>query len=183
MREFFFSSEISCFFFHIFFLIKYFFFSLYSPKYVHLINQQFYDEGKESAYDLSTTASSSSVINPIHNPSTALSRLMQDDNIPKNHISDDQGRLNGLPNSLKKTHKHSQLPHSFSNSSNLVTVMMDDKNHDSDENSFYMPLRRDENGHNTEYDEGIKSLRGAHLLTLKLCYKFCSMLIFSLFTL
>lgn len=32
--------------------------------------------------------------------------------------------------------------------------MMDEKNHDSDEHSFYMPLRRDENGHNADYDEG-----------------------------
>lgn len=79
---------------------------------------------------------------------------MQDDNITKNHIQESQERLNGLASSHKKTHKHSPLPHSFTNSSNHVAVMMDEKNHDPDEHSFYMPLRRDENGHNTEYDEG-----------------------------
>lgn len=142
-------------------LTHYFYF--YSPKYVHLINQQYYDEDndpKESAYDLSTTASSSSssTINPVtvQHHSTVLSRLIQDESAAiKNHIQDTQERLNGLgSSSLKKTHKHSPLPHSFTNSSNLVTVMMDEKNHDSDEHSFYMPPRRDENGHNVEYDEG-----------------------------
>jgi hypothetical protein len=46
--------------------------------------------------------------------------------------------------------------HLYSNSSNLVTVMMDDKSHDTEEHSFYMPIRRDtENGHNQlEYEEG-----------------------------
>lgn len=129
------------------------------PKYVHLINQQYYDDdnndAKESAYDLSTSASSSSTINPAtaSHPSSVLSRLIQDDNIAKNHIQDTHERLNGLGSSSKKTHKHSPLPHSFTNSSNLVTVMMDEKNHDSDDHSFYMPLRRDENGHNADYDE------------------------------
>lgn len=62
--------------------------------------------------------------------------------------------------SSKKALKHSPLPHSFTNSSaqNLVTVMMDEKAHDTEDHSFYMPLRRGENGHNSaEYDEGIKS--------------------------
>jgi hypothetical protein len=133
---------------------------VYSPKYVHLINQQYYDDDnndtKEGAYDLSTSASSSSTINPAtaSHPSSVLSRLIQDDNIAKNHIQDTHERLNGLGSSSKKTHKHSPLPHSFTNSSNLVTVMMDEKNHDSDDHSFYMPLRRDENGHNADYDEG-----------------------------
>lgn len=147
-------------FLELFLSLLFFSFLPCSPKYVHLINQQYYDddnEGKESAYDLSTSASSSNTTNPVtaSHPSSVLSRLIQDDNIAKNHIQDTHERLNGLgSSSTKKINKHSPLPHSFTNSSNLVTVMMDEKNHDSDEHSFYMPMRRDENGHNADYDEG-----------------------------
>jgi hypothetical protein len=96
---------------------------------------------------------------------------MHDENATKNHhhsMRDVQERLNGLASaaaavassngslSKKAHHKNSPISsHPYTNTSNLVSVMMDDKSHDIEDHSFYMPLRRVENGHNsTEYDEG-----------------------------
>lgn len=72
---------------------------------------------------------------------------------------DIQERLNGVASTSRKSHiKHSPLQNPFTSSSNLVTVMMDENKppNDIEDHSFYMPLRRDENGHISaaEYDEG-----------------------------
>lgn len=72
---------------------------------------------------------------------------------------DIQERLNGVAGTSRKSHlKHSPLQNPFTSSSNLVTVMMDENKppHDTEDHSFYMPLRRGENGHISaaEYDEG-----------------------------
>jgi hypothetical protein len=131
----------------------------YRPKFVHLTNEQFYEpeatDAKEG-YDLSTSASSSST-NTITTSHTALNRLMQhDESVARSHLEASEGQHNGASTS-KKSLKHSPSQHHYTNSSNLVTVMMDDKSHDTtDEHSFYMPLRRDiENGHHPmEYEEG-----------------------------
>jgi hypothetical protein len=145
--------------------------SPFSPKYVHLINEQFYDqhEGdvKDAVYDLSTTSSSASTINPVTATASAhhhlhsnhhhqLSRLMQHEDSLKSSL---ENRLNGAASTSRKSLKHSPLQHPYTNSSSLVTVMMDENKptHDTDaERSFYMSMRHDENGHHSaaEYDEG-----------------------------
>lgn len=129
--------------------------SILSPKYVHLTNEQFYEseapEVKDSIYDLSTA--SSNTTNTITTSQTALNRLMHDENAPKTLNDSSEIHQNGASTS-KKSHKHSPIQHQYTNSSNLVTVMMDDKSHDTEDHSFYMPLRRDlENGaHPMEYE-------------------------------
>lgn len=124
---------------------------------MHLTNNdQFYENdsnetGKDNGiFDLSTSASSSTT-NTI---TTSQTRLTHDDIVTKNHLEDNQHH-NGAGTS-KKILKLSPPQHLYSNSSNLVTVMMDDKSHDTEEHSFYMPHRRDiENGHNQmEFEEG-----------------------------
>jgi hypothetical protein len=73
--------------------------------------------------------------------------------------TDAHERINGASTSKKSHKQHSQSPlrHQFTNSSNLVTVMMDEKAQEAEDHSFYIPLRRDENGHHSaEYDEGMK---------------------------
>jgi hypothetical protein len=128
-----------------------------SPKYVHLINEQFYDHDhhhdKESAYDLSTSAANS--LNLAH--SVNHTRLCPED-AAKSRMHEAQERLSDMAGTSKKSHKDSPLlQHPFTNSSNLVAVMMDDKphGHEPDEHSFYMSMRRHENGHSSvEYDEG-----------------------------
>lgn len=128
-----------------------------SPKYVHLTNEQFYESDpadvKDGIYDLSTTASSSTT-NTITTSHTVLNRLMHSDE--RNHAEAPESHHNGASTS-KKSLKLSPPQHHYTNSSNLVTVMMDDKSHDTEDHSFYMPLRRDnnENGHHPmEYEEG-----------------------------
>lgn len=151
----------------------------FSPKFVHLINEQFYDQNdgdvKDGVYDLSTTSSSSaSTINPVTAATSAhhhhhlhpnhhhhLSRLMQHEQDSLKIQNSLEERLNGAASTSRKSHKHSPLQHPYTNSSNLVTVMMDENKptHDSEaERSFYMSLRHDENGHHSaaEYDEGKK---------------------------
>lgn len=79
---------------------------------------------------------------------------MHDEVASKNHLDVSETHHNGASTS-KKTAKHSPAQHLYTNSSNLVTVMMDDKPHDSEDHSFYMPLRRDlENGHHPLEYEG-----------------------------
>lgn len=125
---------------------------------MHLTNEQFYEpdpaDVKDGIYDLSTTASSSTT-NTITTSHTALNRLMHDESAPRNHMEAPESHHNGASTS-KKSLKQSPSQHHYTNSSNLVTVMMDDKSHDTEEHSFYMPLRRDiENGHHPmEYEEG-----------------------------
>ena len=77
---------------------------------------------------------------------------MQDE-ASKNHLEASELHHNGASTS-KKLAKHSPPQHHYTNSSNLVTVMMDEKAHDTEDHSFYMPLRRDlENGpHSMEYE-------------------------------
>lgn len=156
---------------------------LHSPKFVHLINEQFYDQHdgdvKDGVYDLSTSSSSASTINPVTAATSAhhhhqqnhhhhlhpnhhhhLSRLMQHEDSLKMQNSLGE-RLNGAASTSRKSLKHSPLQHPYTNSSNLVTVMMDENKptHESEaERSFYMALRHDENGHHSaaEYDEGKK---------------------------
>jgi hypothetical protein len=127
---------------------------------VHLTNNdQFYENDTNETdkdngiYDLSTSASSSTT-NTI---TTSQTGLMHDENAAKNHLEENQHH-NGASTS-KKTLKLSPPQHLYSNSSNLVTVMMDEKSHDTEEHSFYMPLRRDiENGHHPmEFEEGKKT--------------------------
>ncbi|KAG5682740.1 hypothetical protein PVAND_012073 [Polypedilum vanderplanki] len=127
-----------------------------APKYVHLINEQFYDHehDKESAYDLSATAANT--LNLAHSVNQ-LNRLCPTDDANKTRMPEAQDDIAGTS---KKSIKDSSPPlpnHPFSNSSNLVTVMMDEKqshHHDVEEHSFYMPMRRHENGHGSvEYDE------------------------------
>lgn len=125
------------------------------PKYVHLTNEQFYEpepaEVKDAIYDLSTSASSSTT-NTTTTTQTALNRLMHDESAGKSHL-ENEAHHNGASTS-KKSQKHSPLLHHhhhhqphYTNSSNLVTVMMDEKSHDTEDHSFYLPLRRDaENG-------------------------------------
>lgn len=80
---------------------------------------------------------------------------MHDENTSKNHHEENHHHHNGASTS-KNTLNLSPPSHLYSNSSNLVSVMMDDKSHDTEEHSFYMPIRRDnENGHNQiEFEEG-----------------------------
>lgn len=79
---------------------------------------------------------------------------MHDEAALKNHADASELHHNGASTS-KKLAKHSPQQHHFTNSSNLVTVMMDDKAHDTEDHSFYMPLRRDlENGHHPMEYEG-----------------------------
>jgi uncharacterized protein (DUF952 family) len=122
----------------------------FRPKYVHLTNEQFYEpdpvDVKDGIYDLSTTSASSSTTNTITTSHTALNRLMLDDSLAKSHLEAGENHHDGASTS-KKSQKHSPPQHPFTNSSNLVTVMMDDKSHDNEDHSFYTPLRRDlENG-------------------------------------
>ncbi len=138
-----------------------------------MINEQFFEhpenEVKDSAYDLSmSTNSSTSTINSVTvsgaNGSLShhhLSRLMQEESMKQHqqNVMDIQERLNGVAGTSRKIHlKHSPLPNPFTSSSSLVTVMMDENKppHDTEDHSFYLPLRRDENGHISaaEYDEG-----------------------------
>ncbi|CRK90913.1 CLUMA_CG004602, isoform A [Clunio marinus] len=130
-----------------------------APKYVHLTNEQFYEpeavDGKDGIYDLSTTASSSTT-NTLTTSHTALHRHIQDEG--KNHSETSENLHNGGASTSKKPLKHSPLPHHhhhhhYTNTSNLVTVMMDEKSHDNEEHSFYMPLRRDNEQQQVEYDE------------------------------
>lgn len=78
---------------------------------------------------------------------------MHDENASKSVMNGSDIHQNGASTS-KKSLKHSPAQHQYTNSSNLVTVMMDDKSHDNEDHSFYMPLRRDlENGtHPMEYE-------------------------------
>lgn len=138
------------------------------------MNEQYYDHHendiKDSAYDLSTT-SSTSTINPVtatsngsHSNSHHLSRLLHEESIKQQqNAMDIQERLNGTASTSRKHLKHSPLQNPFTSSSSLVTVMMDENKppHDIEDHSFYMPLRRDENGHISaaEYDEGKQSAR------------------------
>lgn len=134
---------------------------LFRPKYVHLTNEQFFETDtadiKDNIYDLSTNASSSSTTNTITTSQTALNRLMHEENVAKSHMEASESHHNGASTS-KKTLKHSpsqQQHQHYTNSSNLVTVMMDDKSHDTEDHSFYMPLRRDlDNGHHPMEYEG-----------------------------
>lgn len=120
------------------------------PKYVHLSNEQYYEaeapDSKDGIYDLSTSASSSTT-NTITTSQTALNRLIHDESSARNHLESSENH-----NGASTSKKHS--PHQYTNSSNLVTVMMDEKSHDPEDHSFYIPLRRDlENGHlQMEYD-------------------------------
>lgn len=134
------------------------------PKYVHLINEQFFDQhndAKDTAYDLSTT-SLSSTIKPASSSDDSnqhLNRLIQHEDTLKLQNSIDE-RLNGMAvGTPRKIQKHSLLNHSFSASSNLVTVMMDENKgaNDIEDHSFYMPMRREENA--PEYDEGKNYLK------------------------
>lgn len=81
--------------------------------------------------------------------------MQHDESETRNHFNASETLHNGASTS-KKALKQSPPQHHFTNSSNLVTVLMDDKSHDTEENSFYMPLRRDvENAHHPmEYEEG-----------------------------
>lgn len=89
---------------------------------------------------------------------------MHDEQTPKSHHD---MHHNGATTS-KRSQKHSPIqhhlhqPHLYSTSSNLVTVMMDDKSsHDNEDHSFYMPSMRGavgggiamENGHPTDYED------------------------------
>jgi transcriptional regulator of acetoin/glycerol metabolism len=137
------------------------------------MNEQYFDHHendiKDSAYDLSTT-SSTSTINPVtaatsngsHSNSHHLSRLLHEESMKQNAM-DIQERLNGAASTSRKILKHSPLQNPFASSSSLVTVMMDENKppHDIEDHSFYMPLRRDENGHISaaEYDEGKQCAR------------------------
>jgi hypothetical protein len=134
------------------------------PKFVHLTNDQFFEtdpvEVKDGIYDLST-AGSSNTTNTTTTTQTALNRLMHDESVAKSHIDGGENHHNGASTS-KKSQKHSpalhhQLQQHFTNSSSLVTVMMDEKSHDNEDHSFYMPLRRDaENGqHPIEFEGNI----------------------------
>lgn len=142
-------------------------FEMFRPKYVHLSNEHFYEtdvpDAKDGIFDLSTTASSSTT-NTVTTSHNALTRLMHDE--AKNHLDATESHHSAASTS-KKSLKHSPSQHLYTNSSNLVTVMMDDKSHDNEEHSFYMPLRRDiENGHHPmEYEEGNSAL-------INLIYKF-----------
>lgn len=81
---------------------------------------------------------------------------MHDENVAKSHMEASEIHHNGASTS-KKSLKHSLSTHQqhYTNSSNLVTVMMDEKSHDTEDHSFYMPLRRDlENGHHPMEYEG-----------------------------
>lgn len=127
---------------------------------------------KDSAYDLSTTSSTSTInsvtaaaSNGLHSSNHHLSRLLHEESLKQQHQNamEIQERLNGVAGTSRKVHKHSPLQNPFTSSSSLVTVMMDENKppHDSEDHSFYMPLRRDENGHISaaEYDEGKQSAR------------------------
>lgn len=91
-----------------------------------------------------------------------LNRLLHEDALKLQNSLEE--RLNGAAStsssSSRKIHKHLSLPHPFTSSSNLVTVMMDENkpSQESEDHSFYMPtLRRNENGHHhmpIDYDEG-----------------------------
>lgn len=83
--------------------------------------------------------------------------MQHEDVAPRTHLEPSENHHNGASTS-KKHLKHSPTQHHYTNSSNLVTVMMDDKSHDTEDHSFYMPLRRDiENGHHPmEYEEGTR---------------------------
>lgn len=82
---------------------------------------------------------------------------MHEDITQKSH-HEENNHHNGAGTS-KNSLNLSPPQHLYSNSSNLVTVMMDEKSHDTEEHSFYMPMRHaNENGHNQmEFEEG-KSL-------------------------
>lgn len=78
---------------------------------------------------------------------------MHDENASRTALDSSDVHQTGASTS-KKTLKHSPIQSHYTNSSNLVTVMMDDKSHDNEDHSFYMPLRRDlGNGtHPIEYE-------------------------------
>lgn len=102
----------------------------------------------------SVTAASSSSASNLH-----LNRLLHEDALKLQNSL--EGRLNNgaASTSRKSSHKHSPISNPFTTSSNLVTVMMDENKppHDIEDHSFYMPLRRPENGHHllaADYDEG-----------------------------
>lgn len=128
------------------------------PKYVHLTNDQFYDSEagdatKDGIYDLSTTTSSSTT-NTITTSQMAHNRLMHDEVASKNHLDGSEVHHNGASTS-KKSAKLSPAQQHYTNTANLVAVMMDDKAQDTEDHSFYMPLRRDlENGHHPMEYEG-----------------------------
>lgn len=127
---------------------------VHRPKFVHLTNNEYYEHdsreaGKDNGiFDLSTSASSATT-NTI---TTAQTRLRHDENISKNHHEEHHNAASTSKSSLNL----SPPQHIYSNSSNLVTVMMDDKSqHDTEDHSFYMPIRRDiDNGHQMEFEEG-----------------------------
>lgn len=80
---------------------------------------------------------------------------MHDESTSKSHLEASENYHHNGASTSKKSLKHSPPQHHYTNSSNLVTVMMDDKSHDTEDHSFYMPLRRDiENGHHpaVEYE-------------------------------
>lgn len=83
---------------------------------------------------------------------------MHDENGSKLAMNLVDNRNNGASTS-KKSLKLSPSQHHFTNSSNIVAVMMDEKLHETEDHSFYMPppLRRDlENGHHSmDYEEGM----------------------------
>lgn len=102
-----------------------------------------------------SSAPSSSTTNTITTSQTALSRLMHDESTSKSNLEASENFHHNGASTSKKSLKHSPPQHHYTNSSNLVTVMMDDKSHDTEDHSFYMPLRRDvENGHHpaVEYE-------------------------------
>lgn len=114
---------------------------------------------KDSAYDLSTTSSTMNSVTAASSSASNLhlNRLLHEDALKLQNSL--EGRLNGAASTSRKSHKHSPNSHPFTTSSNLVTVMMDENKppHDIEDHSFYMPLRRPENGHHllaADYDEG-----------------------------
>lgn len=127
-----------------------------APKYVHLINEQFFEheQDKESAYDLSTSAANSlSLAHSVNLENAAAAAAAA----AKSHMQEVHERLSDGAGTSKKSLKDSPIPNPFSShSSNLVTVMMDEKQHqhEPEEHSFYMPIRRHENGHaSVDYEE------------------------------